>query len=220
MKNFYENFLKYLEIEHREKALNYILEKLNNNEIDIVDLYTKILSPSLNEVNYWEDKSYHIWKEHVRSSIIRTIIENCYPYVIKERDNKYKLHHKKRIAIVCPRDEQHELGARMITDFFILAGYDSIFVGGNTPTKEFLNALNKIELDYIAISVSNYYNLVEAYKAIQAIKNINNDIKILVGGNAFKNKKKTYKDIDADMYLESFNDILSLGKEDANEISF
>ncbi|MGO1371023.1 MAG: cobalamin B12-binding domain-containing protein [Senegalia sp. (in: firmicutes)] len=219
MNDFYNNFLTYLEMENRERALNYVLEKIKNKEIDIVSLYTKILSPTLYEVDFWEDESYHVWKEHVRSSIIRTIIENCYPYVIKERDNKYNIKHNKRVAVICPKEEQHELGARMVTDFFILAGYDSIFVGANTPTSEFISALKKIELDYIAISVSNYYNLVDTHRAIQKIKSIDENIKILVGGNAFKNKKDSYKDMGADMYLNNFSDILSLGEEDSHEIS-
>ncbi|WP_160196977.1 hypothetical protein [Senegalia massiliensis] len=41
------------------------------------------------------------------------------------KNNKYKLHDNKRIAIVCHRDEQHELGAGMITYFFILVGYNN-----------------------------------------------------------------------------------------------
>jgi len=179
-----------------------------------VTLYTKVLTPSLNEFKEDQGDGYYIWKEHVRSSIIRTIIENCYPYVIKERDSKYGIQTNKRVSIVCPAEEYHEIGARMITDFFTLAGYDSIFVGSNTPTKEFLNALEKIDLDYISISVSNYYNLVGTYRAVEEIKRTKNKVKIIVGGNAFKNNRVDYKELGADMQLNTFEDILDLAKED------
>lgn len=169
MHHYYNEFMKTIETENRNALLNFILPKLKNNEIDIITLYTEILAPSLNSmVQNKTDKAF-IWREHVRSSIIRTIIENCYPYVIKERDESYKLNINKKIAVVCPSEEYHEIGARMITDFFTLLGYNATFVGSNTPKEEFLEALQNIKLDYIAISVSNPYSLIAARKAIEKI---------------------------------------------------
>jgi MerR family transcriptional regulator, light-induced transcriptional regulator len=141
MHKYYSEFMKIIESENREALLKLTLSKLQNNELDIVCLYTEILAPSLNNMIQGEKDKAFIWREHVRSSIIRTIIENCYPYVIKEREEKYKIRTNKKIAVVCPSEEYHEIGARMITDFFTLLGYDSIFVGSNTPKEEFLEAL-------------------------------------------------------------------------------
>lgn len=214
MHKYYSEFMEVIKSENREASLTLALSKLNNNELDILSLYTEILAPALNnmlpEVN---DKAF-IWKEHIRSSIIRTIIENCYPNVIKERNEKYKMKTNKKVAVVCPSEEYHEMGARMITDFFTLLGYEAIFVGGNTPNEEFLEALKIIKLDYIAISVSNPYNLIAARKTIEKIREASPKTKILVGGNAFKHHKNSYKEVGADMYLDSFEDILKLSKED------
>ncbi|MCM0647192.1 cobalamin-dependent protein [Clostridium swellfunianum] len=214
MHHYYNEFMKTIETENRNALLNFILPKLKNNEIDIITLYTEILAPSLNSmVQNKTDKAF-IWREHVRSSIIRTIIENCYPYVIKERDESYKLNINKKIAVVCPSEEYHEIGARMITDFFTLLGYNATFVGSNTPKEEFLEALQNIKLDYIAISVSNPYSLIAARKAIEKIREADPKIKILVGGSAFKHKEHSHKEIGADMYLHSFEDIKKLAEED------
>jgi MerR family transcriptional regulator, light-induced transcriptional regulator len=214
MHKFYNELMEYLEAENREGSLNFVLSKLENNELDIVTLYTEILAPSLNNMKPAENDMTFIWREHVRSSIIRTIIENCYTYVIKERDEKYKLKTDKKVAVVCPSEEYHEIGARMVTDFFTLLGYDSTFVGSNTPKEEFVEALKIINLDYIALSISNHYNLVAARKAIEKIKESNSRVKIIVGGNAFKNTETGYRVLKADLYIETFEDIRKLAQED------
>lgn len=214
MHRFYDEFMEVIESENREISLEFILSKLENDEIDIVSLYTKILAPCLNSMVQNENDKAFIWREHVRSSIIRTIIENCYSYVIKERDEKYKAKTNKKIAVVCPSEELHEIGARMITDFFTMLGFDSIFVGSNTPKEEFFEVLKVIELDYIAISVSNPYNLIAARKSIEKIREANPKVKILVGGNAFNHRNNSFKEVGADMYLQSFEDIMKLSEGD------
>jgi len=214
MHKYFDEFIKAFQLEDREASLNLTLSKLKNDELDITELYTEILAPALNSMVQNENDKASIWREHVRSSIIRTIIENCYPYVIKERNEKYKIKTDKKVAVVCPSEEYHEIGARMITDFFTLLGYDAVFVGSNTPKDEFLEALAVIKLDYIAISVSNPYNLIAARKAIEKISGANPKVKILVGGNAFNQHNNAYKEIGADMYLNKFEDILELSKED------
>lgn len=214
MKVSFNEFIQHLNEENRKNALDYVINSLDNDNIDIVTLYNNILTPALNEFKKNESDDYYIWKEHIRSSIIKTIIENCYPYVIKERDSKYKIKTGKKIAVICPAGEYHEIGARMVNDFFTLVGYDSIFVGNNTPSSEFFNVLKKIKLDYIAISVSNYYHLIETNKTIEKIKNINSNVKIIVGGNAFKNNRNAIKNIGANIQLNTFENILTLAKED------
>lgn len=214
MKLIYDNFIKFLYQEDKENSVNFILDKVKNNEIHIVSLYTEVLTPALNNIDC-TDSNFCIWKEHVRSSIIRTIIECCYPYVIKERNEKYKLKTNKKVLVLCPSEEYHELGARMSADFFTLLGYNCIFIGGNTPKEDFLKAINSFSPNYIAISVTNYFNLVAAKKSIDLIKEVaKTPPTILVGGNAFKNNSMAYKKVGADLYINSFEDILQLRKEE------
>lgn len=211
--DFYDEFISYLDDENKEKALEFILNKLQNGDIQIVDLYNKVLAPALNNMECkLKDKRICIWKEHVRSSIIRTIIECCYPYVIKQRIRK---DNGKKVVVVCPSEEYHEIGARMAADFFTLCGYNTIFVGSNTPKEDFLAAINEVNPYYIAVSITNYYNLVAAKKVIEKIKGEGNfKGKIFVGGYAFKNNKEAVKNVGADNLIDSFEDIKNLSKEE------
>ena len=205
----------YLENEDKEGALNYILQLLNSGKVNIPTLYAEILAPSLNNMNCnVKRKEICIWKEHIRSSIIRTIIECCYPYVAKE--SKLKVQNNEKVIIVCPSEEFHELGARMAADFFTICGYNSIFVGSNTPQMDFLNAIDVINPKYIVISVSNYYNLVFAKRMISTIKEktLDKKLKIIVGGRAFEENPQVYKEIGADFDVNSFEQIENISKEE------
>ncbi|WP_461206818.1 cobalamin B12-binding domain-containing protein [Clostridium sp. DL1XJH146] len=208
----YDEFKEYLDNENKEKSVQFILDNVKNKEITIVDLYKNILTPSLNNlVCSIEDKEVCIWKEHVRTSIVRTILECCYPYIIQEKDKNEVNKDAGTVIVLCPTDEYHEIGARMVSDYFTLCGYDSIFVGSNTPKNEFLSAINVYKPKFIAISVTNYYNLISAKRTIEAIRAIENyGLQILVGGHAFENNQDAWKKIGADMLIKDFEDIKNL----------
>jgi len=221
MDAIYNKFVNLLELEDKENAVNLILTLLEEKKIDIVTLYTDILGPSLNNMKCnIEEGVGCIWKEHVRSSIIRTIIECCYPYVIKEKNEKYKDVNYGKVIVICPSEEYHEIGARMVSDFFTLCGYETIFVGSNTPTNEFLKVIDYVNPKYLAISVTSYYNLVSVKATIEKIrKSTDKKLIILVGGHAFRNNPAALKNTNADMIIDNFNDIKNLQKENQNEIT-
>jgi len=214
MDKIYEEFLSLLELEDKEGAVKYAINLLENKGVDIVELYTKILSKALNTMECkLEDKNICIWKEHIRTGIIRTIVELSYLHVLKKRD-ELSISNGKKAVILCPPEEYHDLGARMASDFFIIAGYDTIFVGSNTPYNDFYNAIHVIKPDIVAISVSNYYNLVSTKKIISDLKNVKKEnCKILVGGYAFDKDISNVKKVGADYYTNSFEDILNIAKK-------
>lgn len=213
MEQLFKEFEALFEEEDKENAVKYILKKLKAGEVDVIRLYSDILTPMLNNMKCkLEDQRICIWKEHVKTAIVRTIVECAYPYVMDKRD-ALNLPKKGVAVVLCPPDEYHDLGARMVADFFTIIGYEAIFVGSSTPYKDFYNAIHVIRPEVVAISVSNYYNLVAAKRMIEEIKKaLDYPLKIVVGGYAFHddeaNKVKT---VGADYYARTYEDILNLG---------
>lgn len=214
MIKLYEEMMKFLRVEDKENSLRLCMTALENGSISVFDLYESVLAPGLNIITeeYDIDIETLIWKEHVRSGIIRTIVECSYPYVIKERD---KLGYKNNSSaiIMCPKLEEHELGARMVADFFTIAGYKTTFIGANTPENTILKAIETIEPKYICISVTNHFNLVATKKTIEKVKQtFEMDIKFVLGGYAFSSDPDMYKKVGGDILLKSFKDIMDLNK--------
>jgi methanogenic corrinoid protein MtbC1 len=210
MKELYSQFIDCLREEDKERAVSLVLEKLGSGELDIVTLYSGIITPAQNEWSCPQEDPLCIWREHVRTAIIRTIMECSYPYIIKE-SKKYRISHGEKVLICCPPDEYHEIGARMASDFFTLLGYSVTFVGANTPQNEIVDALESLKPKIIGVSVTNFYNLVNARKIVETLKKTRNekslDFKIVVGGNAFRLNPAAHQEMGADAILQTFDDI-------------
>jgi len=219
MHALYDEFVTYLEREDRLQCVEFALSRLSGNELDVVTLYDKILAPSMKERLSGEKRTeISVWEEHVRSSIVRTVIECCYPFVVKERSQRYNSSPAGRVIVFCPQEEYHEIGARMVADFFSLCGFDALFVGANTPQAEIIEAIGHVRPRYVAISVTNYYNLVAARRTVQQMLRVREaseaDFKIIVGGQAFERNPNMATEMGADLLLNTFDDIrrLSPGK--------
>jgi len=212
LKKYVEEFKQILETENKEKAVEYALNLLKNKKIDVICLYSEILAPALNNMYCsLSDKDVCIWKEHVRTAIVRTIVECCYPFVIEMSDKNL---HKGSAVILCPPEEYHDLGARMAADYLTICGYNAVFVGSNTPYFDFYNAVEKIKPDLIAISVSNYYNLVVTKKIIEDLRKKTYS-KIIVGGYAFSMNNANSAMVGADYYAETFENIKNIVEKEA-----
>jgi len=209
LEEVYEKFSGYLEKEDKQKCVEYILDILKVGEISIADLYEKILAPSLDNMPPSEEE-FFIWREHVRSSIIRTVIECCYPYVLKLIRESGQRMDKGKVLLVCPPEEYHELGIRVGSDFFNICGYSTILVGANTPLEVLLRGLELEKPKYIAISVSNYYNLFAAKKIADEVSAVNKSVIILACGNAFLKDRSLSGKIGAKGVVNSIGDIRAL----------
>lgn len=176
---FYSAFVRL----DKEACVSIIYRALSDNTISIFDLYEGVLRRSLEHISDKEsDPTHKIWKEHIQSSIVRTVLEMAFPFVLKQRG----VQAKGRAAIVCPDQEQHELGARMVSDYMTLLGYQTWFVGRNTPKEEFNDMIGQLSLDVVALSVTNYFNLSAAIKTVDMIQKEHPAVKILAGGRAIE----------------------------------
>lgn len=204
MQSYYDQFIKALNALDKETCVTLVDTWLKEG-LSIFTLYEDILVVALSQLSDVEkDPSHRIWFEHTQSAIVRTIIEMAHPYVLAQRQGLSNI----RAAVICPDQEQHELGARMINDYLILQGMQSFFVGRDTPRKEFVDMINTMALDVVAISVTNYYHLAEVNKIINLVNASCNHVTILLGGRAISNNPGHFKDVANVVELVSAHDLL------------
>jgi len=209
MHPYYPAFLKLVNQENKDEAMMYVLNLLKEKKIELYDLYDFFLRPVLNEFECTsEDEEICIWKEHVRTSIVRTILESTYPYLIEIKKSVPK--NNQKVMVVCPSEEFHEVGAIIVTNYFSLAGFDAQYIGANTPKNDILSAVKALKPDYLALSVTNYYNLVVTKQITEQVKGLYPNVKIIVGGNAF-NKPGALDHLVYDYHLTHKEDIFKLG---------
>jgi MerR family transcriptional regulator, light-induced transcriptional regulator len=214
MHPLFKKFNQFMEQSNKEACLDLVIQTLRNDQIDIVTLYIQVLSSALTQpVKLSSGEPIGIWEEHVRTSIVRTIIENCFPFVVKERDQKYHSPSRGKVIVVCPTEELHEIGPRMVVDFFTLCGFAVTFIGANTPQDEIVDAIEYVKPVYVAISITNYYNLVAARYAVQRICSQKGalNFKVILGGLACRYHPDICREMGADMVMNTFEEIQKLG---------
>lgn len=205
----YQRFANYLDQENKDEAVAYILSLLESGALTIEEIYAELLVPSL--TNYacpLDDQEICIWKEHTRTSIVRTILEATYPYVIAR---KPKMTQTKKLIVLCPEEEYHEIGAIMVANYFAMAGFNAQYIGANTPKHDILSAVKAIKPDFLALSVTNYYNVVVTKKITEALKANYPEVKIIIGGQAFR-QEDALKQVTYDYHIDTLEDIMNLAK--------
>jgi MerR family transcriptional regulator, light-induced transcriptional regulator len=211
----YEKFLELLVAENKQSAVAYAMGLIDQGELDIVSLYEGVLAPSLrNGICQLENKKWCIWEEHMQTSIVRTIIECCYSHVTIERKEKYRLEGRGVVVLVCPSEEYHEIGLRMVADMFSLAGFEVAFIGANTPEEDIVSAVEYYKPKILGISASSSYALFTTGKVIKKVRREipRNDLSIIVGGVAFDSNPEAWKEIGANAHVTTFKEIMALGE--------
>lgn len=214
MSELLEAFTARLRAGDKEGCVELALSALDAGKMDVVSLYATVLAPALNSIECKDDDEARcIWQEHVETAIVRSVIELCHPHVVKAGKLARKEGTRGKVILLNPPEELHEMGARMAADFFTIAGFETTFIGANTPDHAMLAAVQAIKPDIIAISVANYYHLFAVRDMIAKLREKAGEgkgMKILVGGRAFANHPDRCKQAGADGIVSSFEDIKTL----------
>ncbi len=209
--DYFKAFMTFLKREDKPGAVMYALKLIEENTLTIEELYLNVLAPSLIHFECEEkDEDVCIWKEHFRTSIIRTILESCYVHVLTLVKNVKPNHIK--VMMLTPAFEYHEIGAIMNTHFMLLEGFDAHYIGANTPKSEILSAIRTYHPDYVALSVTNPYNLVVTKQTTDEIKRFFPEVGILLGGQAFKDPA-LFEHLSYTYILKDLNDLKAFGKK-------
>lgn len=207
----FNEFHQYLQKEQKDKSVAFAMNLLDSNTLSIEQLYQDLLTPALTMFECEEkDEEVCIWKEHLRTSIIRTILESCYLHIVKRASLVPKIN--KKIVVLTPAFEYHEIGAIMVSHFLLLEGFDASYIGANTPKHEILSAIRAYHPDYVALSVTTPYNMVITKQVTDEIKRFFPEVKIILGGQAFAVEESTHS-IQYDYLFKSMDDLKSFGKE-------
>lgn len=220
IQEYFNEFNKFLNDFNKNMTLEYSMMLLSDGKVTIQELYEEIIAPSLNNIIIRRsEEDSKIWKEHIMSNIVRTVIECAYPFVLKEKEQNKNLHPSKKVIVICPEDEYHEIGPLIGADFYTILNYEVFYVGCNTPKENFISAINTLNPDIVSISISNPLNLVSLKDIIKTIRNtFSNKVVIVISGSALLHSNKTTEYYGADAQVNTYKDIKAL-REVTDEIS-
>lgn len=179
----------------RKSAGNMIMQEVEKGT-PIEDLYLYVFQKSQYEVGrLWLSNKISVAKEHFCSAATQQIMSMLYPYIFASEKNGH------RMLAANVGNELHEIGIRMVADFFEMAGWDTYYLGANTPANIILKAIEDEEVELVGLSIAMPYHISVLKDAIEQIRqSFGNQIKVLIGGYALQYIGSQYQEFHADGY--------------------
>jgi len=176
----------------RHLASRYILDAVENG-VSVRDIYLHVFQPVQREIGrLWQINQVNVAQEHYVSATTQWIMAQLYPYLFTNGNNEHVF------VGACVSGELHEIGMRMVTDFFEMENWDTHYIGASTPAEGLIVMLNERKADILGISATITSHVDEARRLIQAVRNSNMaHVKILVGGYPFSIAPDLWKQIGA-----------------------
>jgi methylmalonyl-CoA mutase cobalamin-binding domain/chain len=121
-------------------------------------------------------------------------MSQLYPHIF----NTHKV--GRRLVATCASEELHEIGMRMVADFFEMEGWDTYYVGANTPASSILQTLRERQADVLGISSTMHYHVTAVKALIDQVRasGLGQRVKILVGGYPFNRHTDLWRKVGAD----------------------
>lgn len=188
-----EKYLSFLLEKKREDALSEIIPMINDSAT-VKEVYSNVLLPVQREIGrLWQLNRISVADEHYATETTRQLMAQLSSRVRKGDGRNGD------IISTCLGGELHDLGMRMVNDFFSIEGYRTYYTGANTPAISIVQWLSKDHYDLIAISAALTSHLRMVREAIEKIRAEGyKDIPVLVGGFAFNDDSDLWKIVGAD----------------------
>jgi methanogenic corrinoid protein MtbC1 len=159
-------------------------------------IYLNVLQPALYEVGrLWQLNQISVAREHFCTAAAQSIL------AIVNRNSSPR-HHDAAPTIVstCVSGEQHELGIRMVSDFFDMAGWNSCYLGANTPNEGVVGEVIERNADVLAVSMTMAHQYPQLEDLVQSVRRAPQcgNVKILVGGYPFQRAPDLWSLLGAD----------------------
>lgn len=205
-------YLDYLLNGKRNEA-NRLIADLISKETSIKDIYQHIFQISQYEIGrLWQGNKITIAHEHYCTAATQQIMSGLYSHVFSTNRNG------KTLVACSISGELHELGIRMVTDFFEMDGWDTYYLGANLPEDQLPIALKEYKADILALSVTLPIHLSKSIALINKLKSDDEfkNLKILVGGYPFIANPTLWKKVGADAYAQNADEAI----KKANDLTF
>ena len=180
---------------NRQNASRLILDAVENGE-NIKNIYTQIFQRSQYEIGrLWQTNQISVAQEHFCTAATQMIMSQLYPYIFTgERKDR-------RMVVSCVGGELHEIGARMVADFFEMNGWDTYFLGANTPPESILRTVEERRADVLALSATMTFHIGKVTSIIRDLRASDvHQTRVLVGGYPFNLSLELWRNVGADGY--------------------
>lgn len=195
-----------------------VVQAALNKGCDFRDLYLEILQPAMYEIgSLWETGQLTVAEEHRATIITQRIMTHLHSRVYARPGLSRMVVSAlgRTMVATCVSGEMHDLGIRMVTDFFEIEGWNVYCLGGDVPSEDIVRMVNEYQANLLAISATLNSSLLRAHELIRAIRAspVGPHIKIIVGGQSLDSIPDLARKIDADFTTQDIREAVQWAME-------
>ena len=186
----------------RHAAGSLILDAVESG-MAIRDVYLQVFQPCQRELGrLWQSGQITAAQEHYCTAATQLIMSQLAPRLFTTERNG------RRAVVACVAGETHEVGTRMVADLLELAGWDTIYLGGNVPVRGVVQTLVEHRVDLLAASATMTYHLPAVIDLIAAVRAepACSGVKVMVGGRLFDAEPGLWQRVGADGHAADAGD--------------
>ena len=171
------------------------------------DIYLHVFQATQHEVGrLWQLNEINVGQEHYCTAATQLVMSQLYPHIFTSGK------HVGTLVATCVAGDLHEMGIRMVTDFFEMDGWNTYYLGANTPAQAVLDVVVHRRAQVLAVSatislhlraVSELIEKVRARPECQALK-------IIVGGYPFRVAPELWRKVGADGWASSVDEAIEM----------
>jgi methanogenic corrinoid protein MtbC1 len=188
-----QRYLDVLLRRERHVASRMILDAVEQGT-PVRDIYLQVFQPVQREVGrLWQTNQISVALEHYATAATQLIMSQLYPRIFSTEKTG------RRLIATCVGGELHEIGVRMVADFFEMDGWDTTYLGANTPTSGILQMLADRKANVLAISATMTPHVSAVAEMIVRVRASDvGKVHILVGGYPFNLSPDLWRRVGAD----------------------
>lgn len=184
----------------RPAASRMILQAVEQGT-PVKDIYLRVFQRTQHELGrLWQTNQISVAQEHYCTAATQMVMSQLYPAIFATAKKG------PRLVATCVGGELHEIGARMVADFFEMEGWDTYFLGANTPTDSILRAVEERRADILAVSATMTFHIERVRELVAAARQSGLRVRVMVGGYPFNIAPELWRSVGADGYAPDAED--------------
>ncbi|MBC8039939.1 MAG: cobalamin B12-binding domain-containing protein [Opitutaceae bacterium] len=161
----------------------------------VKEIYLNVFQPAQYEIGrLWQTNRITVAQEHYCTAATQLIMSQLYSHIFATAKNG------RTLVATCVSGDLHEIGVRMVADFFEMAGWNTFYLGANTPHADVIATLVERQADVLAISATISYHVDAVRDLISAVRAdpACSGVRILAGGYPFNHDPELWRKVGAD----------------------
>jgi methanogenic corrinoid protein MtbC1 len=200
----------------RRGAIEMLLERIDGT-VDAMDIYEQALIPAQREIGeMWHAGELSVAEEHVCSATTQRAMSVLVQHAVAASDRGAALNSGQGTVLAATAAGNiHDMASRVLADFFEMSGWRAILIGKDIPASELARGIEAFDVDLLLLSATLTVHLPTLQQTIEIVRKSTPDrqLRVLVGGRAFRAVPELWRKVGADGYASSAREALGVAAQ-------